>query len=83
MRHALQDHRVSSQTIVEKISERAQVVPGDIAGDSTCSLGPAFKENGPFAWCVPVFIGAGAAGFGEFFGGVFSPASSSSTIGGQ
>lgn len=56
------------------------MVPGDIVGESICSLDPALVEKGAFA-CKN--IGAGAAGFvGDSAGGVFSP-SSSSTIGGQ
>lgn len=61
-------------------------MPGDIAGESMCSLAPAFIEKGAFGCTAAsdVLIGAGvAAGFGEPLGGVFCAPSSSSTIGGQ
>ena len=60
-------------------------MPGDIAGESMCSLGPTFIEKGACVWPAElgVRIGGGAAGFGEFLGGVFSPPSSSSSMGGQ
>lgn len=67
-----------------KKNERTQVVPGDIAGESLLPLVPAaIKEKGPFGSLLAVFIGAGAAGLGEFLGGVRSPPSSSSSMGGQ
>lgn len=82
VRHALNDHTVSSQKVIEKKKRAccAQVVPGDIVGETVCSLDPAFMEKGAFAFGD---IGAGAVEFSdELAEGVFSP-SSSSTMGGQ
>lgn len=71
-------------TVETEQNEQTQVVPGDIAGESVCSLGPAArKEKDPFSSLTVVFIGTGTAGLGEFLGGVLSPPSSSSSIGGQ
>ena len=58
----------------------AQVALGDIAGESICSLDPAFVEKDAFA-CEN--IGVSVAGFRDGSAvGVLSP-SSSSTMGGQ